>query len=54
MIESKDLPMRDIQRALDTCTTENVRKAQQAKQIFPNFHDFVREQPDAASAAATE
>jgi GMP synthase (glutamine-hydrolysing) len=54
MIESKDLPLRDIQKALNTCTTENVRKAQQAKQIFPNFHDFVRNQKDAASAAAPE
>jgi hypothetical protein len=46
--------MREIQRALNTCTTENVRKAQQAKRIFHNFHDFVREHSDAASAAAAE
>ena len=51
MIESKDRPMREIQRALDTCTTENVRKAQQAKRIFQNFSDVVRDQRGASAAA---
>ena len=41
MIHSKDLPMRDIQQALDTCTTENVRTSQATKQIFANFRDLV-------------
>jgi len=41
MIESKDLPAHDIQRALATCTAENVRKANVAKTIFRNFHDLV-------------
>jgi len=51
MIQSKDLPMRDIQQALDTCTAENVRKAQQAKTLFRNFHDFVRNRREASAAA---
>ncbi len=41
MIESKDLPARDIQRALQTCTTENVQEAQVVKTIFRNFEDRV-------------
>jgi GMP synthase (glutamine-hydrolysing) len=37
MIHSKDLPERDVQAALDTCTEANVNAAQPAKQIFDNF-----------------
>lgn len=41
MIDSKDLPARDIQRALDTCTPENVRAARTTKRIFRNFERLV-------------
>jgi GMP synthase (glutamine-hydrolysing) len=41
MIDSKDLPAHDIQRALDTCTTENVQDAAAAKTMFRNFEDRI-------------
>ena len=41
MIHSKDLPERDIQTALDTCTDDNVTAAKTAKQIFQNFRRHV-------------
>jgi len=41
MIRSKDLSQTDIQSALDTCTADNVRAAQDAKVIFDNFLDHV-------------
>jgi hypothetical protein len=48
MIESKDLPAHDIQRALQTCTTENVQKAQVATTIFRNFEDQVAAEAELA------
>jgi len=48
MIESKDLPAHDIQRALQTCTTENVQKAQVATAIFRNFEDQVAAEAEPA------
>ena len=41
MIDSKDLPAHEIQRALVTCTTENVRKANAVKTIFRNFEERI-------------
>lgn len=53
MIDSKDLPSEDIQRALDTCTEENVRTAFSAKHIFDNFLTHVASpHPSAASPEA--
>lgn len=53
MIDSKDLPSEDIQRALDTCTEENVRAAHSAKRIFDNFLDHVvTPHPSAAPSEA--
>jgi len=49
MIRSKDLPMREIQRALDTCTPENVQAAQRTKQLFRNFHNLVADNRVVAS-----
>lgn len=41
MIQSKELPAPDLQRALDTCTEANVNAAQSARRIFENFLDQV-------------
>jgi GMP synthase (glutamine-hydrolysing) len=51
MIHSKDLPEREVQTALDTCTEENVEAAQPAKQIFDNFLRHVETTIRSPSAA---
>jgi len=51
MINSKDLPERDVQAALDTCTDANVEAAQPAKQIFGNFLRHVETTTRSPSAA---
>ncbi len=51
MINSKDLPERDVQAALDTCTEANVEAAQPAKQIFDNFLRHAKTTARASTAA---
>lgn len=51
MINSKDLPERDVQAALDTCTEANVKAAQRAKRIFANFLEHA-ETPTRPTSAA--
>lgn len=43
MIQRKDLSMRLMQEALDSVTPEHVEAAQQTKQLFDNFLDFVQD-----------
>ncbi|NBB72928.1 MAG: type 1 glutamine amidotransferase [Bacteroidetes bacterium] len=43
MIQRKDISMRAMQAALDSVTPEHLEAAQDTKQIFGNFLDFVQE-----------
>jgi GMP synthase (glutamine-hydrolysing) len=46
MIQSKDLPAAQIQRAVNTCTDENVRAAQDVKAVFDNFLSYAADRAD--------
>ena len=43
MIQRKDISMRAMQAALDSVSTENIEAAQDTKQLFANFLDFVED-----------
>jgi GMP synthase (glutamine-hydrolysing) len=43
MIQRKDISMHAMQAALDSVQPENIEAAQDAKQIFDNFLDFVQD-----------
>ena len=43
MISRKDIPARDLQRALDSLTDDNVRAAERAKTLLDNFVRFVQQ-----------
>ncbi len=53
MIHSKELSDHAIQRALDTCTEDNVEAARSATKVFDNFLEHVANTPAGTSLSAT-